>query len=226
MRTSPLQKKTLPPKGEEMKRGLKLTWRGLALGALAGAMIVTCALGPEERLDAQSVKNMPTPTAIPIAFPPSQVYTFGMVGIVQGQTARLNVVNPSQEPNPPQFPCKVGLAFLDSDGGSLKTLALDSLEPGHAAYLDLDWSEIPDATNRVEIRGTVTPMLVPPATTPPSPPPLTPGNVFPKFLSCTVLPTVEVFDNDTNKTTVILAGPSLFAGPLPLATAAATGSPK
>lgn len=150
-----------------------------------------------------------------------------MVGIGEGQAARLNVVNVVNVPNvvntsgannPVQFACQLDLAFLDSQGNNIKQSTVSSLNPGQAAYLDLDWSEISGASPRAEIRGAVTTHL-------PGIQPLG-GSKSPVMqgLGCNVIPTLEVFDDDTGKTTVILSGPEIPGWPVPLAVTATSSS--
>lgn len=74
----------------------------------------------------------------PAAAGPTPHMRFGMVGVVLGQTARLNVVVDSPDltnpPNPDRT-CAVELMFLDAMGNVLAR-SMESLMPGHAAFLD------------------------------------------------------------------------------------------
>ncbi len=87
----------------------------------------------------------------------------GMIGIVRGQTARLNAVNAndtrlcrSVSLDVPPGPCNVQLEFiwLDRDGQVL-TRSTETLMPGHSAYLDVDGNSLERQGNRAEIRGVV-----------------------------------------------------------------------
>jgi len=102
-----------------------------------------------------------------------------MVGLARGQTARLNVVNLF-----PPDPCDVQLVFYDSQGKPLARGA-DTLKPGAAMFLDLNREAIGDPNARVQIRAVV------------------------QFSSTDCLAQVraslEVYDNDTGKTTLIVA---------------------
>ncbi len=119
---------------------------------------------------------------------------FGMVGIAEGQTARLNLVNlgiPTATGLPPG-PCRAHLKFFDGDGNLLASRPVD-LKPGEAAFLDFVPSFVPPVNGtdlaplRAEIRGAVRPdddLLAPPCKA-----------------------TVEIFDNATGRTSILYAPP-------------------
>lgn len=110
---------------------------------------------------------------------------FGMVGIVEGvQTARLNVVNvtPMDTRDLPPNPCMVELMFFDMDGEML-TMAMVSLGPGKAAFHDFSDSVYEDG-RRLQIRAEVM--------------------VLGKPSECNIISTLEIYDNYTMKTTIII----------------------
>jgi hypothetical protein len=127
-------------------------------------------------------------------------FTFGMVGIAAGQTARLNVVNaipvgPPQLPSGP--PVRVTIMFVDANGNPfniggalLQTTVM--LSPGQSAFLDLNSDAIPvgppiipsGPPTRIQIRALVSDCE--------------------GCSSGLVVPTLEVFDNATGKTTLAL----------------------
>jgi hypothetical protein len=86
---------------------------------------------------------------------------FGMIGIAEGQTARLNLVNllsPGAATIPPG-PCRAELQFLDGDG-TVVASRLVRLEAGRAAFLDFAPTFVPVNTGaiaplRAEIRANV-----------------------------------------------------------------------
>jgi hypothetical protein len=119
----------------------------------------------------------------PLPAPPD--FTFGMVGLAPGQTARLSVVNiGSATPSP--IPCFLELAFLDDAGKELKQRFVQ-VDRGKAAFLDLPAS---DDGGRVQVRGIgFNPLLIPVS------------------LSCRLLPTLEVFNNDSGASSLILTNP-------------------
>ncbi len=118
---------------------------------------------------------------------------FGMVGIAEGQTARLNLVNllsPGAATIPPG-PCRAELQFFDGDGNVVAS-RLVRLEAGHAAFLDFTPTFVPVNTGdvaaplRAEIRANVELGV---AGLPPGP--------------CRA--TLEIFDNATARTTIFVA---------------------
>jgi hypothetical protein len=132
--------------------------------------------------------------AIMVASP--QFVTFGMAGLASGQTARLNAFAlPMGGPIIAGASCQVTFAFYDATGKSLKTGTVPVTQ-GAAVNYDLAWTEITGSTNRVEIRGAVRAALV---TSSAGGSPVTPV-----FASCSVLPTLEIFDSSSGQTAVAL----------------------
>jgi hypothetical protein len=124
----------------------------------------------------------------PIAITSPQ-FSSGMVGLVLGQTARLNVVNVGASTSSP-LPCVLLLAFLDSDSKILKQMFV-SVAAGKAASLDLTMNA--GGSGRLQIRGIgYNPLL-------------TPGSAIPQPLSCNLVPTLELFDTETGKTAAIMS---------------------
>src|SRR6266545_2362933 len=107
-----------------------------------------------------------------------------MVGLAKGQTARLNMVNIG---DPNVEPCEVQMVFYDSQG---KALARDvqKLDPGVATFLDLGYSDVGDPTIRVQIRAWVKVVVGDP-------------NIC--------LSSLEIFDDETGKTTVFVGNPNI-----------------
>jgi hypothetical protein len=116
----------------------------------------------------------------------SNVQTFGMSGIASGQTARLNVLNVGGQGQ--TATCLASLVFLDDQVSVLKTKTV-SVEPGRSVSLDL----LADAdlglatSERRQVRAVVA--LIP-ADQP------QPG--------CKVAPTLEIFEQSTGKTSVLV----------------------
>jgi hypothetical protein len=88
---------------------------------------------------------------------------YGMIGIADGQTARLNVVNlgvPDPTTGVPPDPCRMRLQFVDADGNVLVSRGI-APEMGHSAFLDFAPSFVPVNTTdavaaaplRAEIRA-------------------------------------------------------------------------
>lgn len=105
-----------------------------------------------------------------------------MVGLARGQTARLNVVNIG---DPNVSPCEVQMVFYDSQG---KALARDvqKLDPGMATFLDLSYAAVGNPNIRVQIRAWV--------------------KVIGDPTLC--LASLEVFDEETGRTTVFVGDPN------------------
>jgi hypothetical protein len=147
-------------------------------------------LGLLERTEAQGTS--------PIAIPSTE-FSFGMVGLAPGETARLNVVNVGVATGTP-LPCVLALAFFDSNSKILKQTFV-SLKSGQSASLDLAGNEAgasaqnghkTDSAQRVSIRGAgYNPLLAA-------------GSAIPQPLSCNLVPTLELFDADTGRTVAIL----------------------
>jgi hypothetical protein len=125
-------------------------------------------------------------------FPNSQTVTFGMIGLAANQTARLSVLNPAVMPLPAPAACSAQITFLDARGNSLKT-GTAPVAPQQAISLDLGLGEISGDANRVQIRATVTSTIVGAA-------PDIPLSSF----GCSLIPTLEIFDNDSARTSLIL----------------------
>ena len=129
----------------------------------------------------------------------------GMVGITRGQTARLNVHgDKSTVDNPVDIstldnvtdvspgPCReVELMFFDSQG-NIRQRSVQCIMPGQAAFLDLNGSFLEVPGQRAEIRASA--RLI-------SPLPNGDRNRI------NLISTLEVFDNETGRTSVVLAPP-------------------
>src|SRR5260370_20413960 len=151
----------------------------------AGILPVVCAvvaglLGFAQYCDAQGTA--------PVVLPSVQ-FSSGMAGLASGQTARLNVVNIGPTTASP-IACVLVLAFLDSDGKILKQMVA-SVALGKAAFMHLAANTTVWGA-RLEIRGIgYNPLLSPVA--------------VPQPVSCNLVPTLDVLDQQTSKTAAILA---------------------
>lgn len=116
---------------------------------------------------------------------------FGMFGITHGQTARLNVVDTSViNSDVPPGPCRaVELMFIDA-GGNVRGRSVECLMPSRAAFLDLNGSFLEMSSLHIEIRAKVQ-VLEPDRN----------GHPF------NLVSTVEVFDNETGKTSFVMSHP-------------------
>jgi hypothetical protein len=109
--------------------------RTLAAGSLCALAIAAAA----SSRTAKAFNPQPDPPRI------------GMVGIAEGQTSRLNLVNVSAPDDvliPP--PCRAHLQLLDADGNVLAQRRV-SVAAGHAAFVDFRPSFVP--TNLGDVLG-------------------------------------------------------------------------
>jgi len=111
---------------------------------------------------------------------------FGMLAITHEQSARLNVAETGDvQPGP----CRqVEMTFFDGQGNELLRSS-QCVTPGHAVFLDLNGISLVSTTPRTEIRAKV--HVIEP-----------PGD--PDRNQINIVPTLEVFDNESGRTTVVL----------------------
>ena len=130
-------------------------------------------------------------------------FSFGMVGIVPGQTLRLHVANIGDI----VCPCsRVVLTFLDTNGqrlragdGSILQRAVE-LRPGRAAFLDLnaDDPQWPPGPSRLQVRAVVS--VYPPG----------PSDIA--FPPSNIVPSVEILSNRNGRTVVFISSPGVIRG--------------
>jgi hypothetical protein len=147
---------------------------------------------------------------------PAVTRTTGMIGLAEGQTARLNVLNPGISPNvvppPAGIYCSAVLEFLDGGGKVLKSTTVN-VSPGQAAT-PFDLFSVADLNlaldARTEIRAVITPPSVIPVVS--TSMPMQPA-------SCTLIGTLEIFDSLSGRTQAVLGGmhdvPAVTATPTP-----------
>lgn len=170
------------------------TVTALALVALA-ALVSLGVFRGTQRAHAQDTIPPPQPERI----------SFGMIGITPGQTIRLNVVNVVPPPNPelPPSPIRVVLTFLNSDGqlfrnrdgNPVRRVAM--LEPGESTFLNLSGGEFAGGVARLHLRAVVTVI----------PPPQPDSQSVPPPIGDRIVTTVEVLNNATGRTDLVLSGP-------------------
>jgi hypothetical protein len=134
---------------------------------------------------------------------------YTMVGIVRGQSVRINASNIAPaEPNLPPDPCRVRLAFMDANGNVITNPRTGepagrtvTLQRGQSAFLHLNADEflIGDTTlGRLQLRPVFRSVsLNSDAQAPPDP----------------CVPSVEVIDNVTSRTSFVYAGTPSFSNP-------------
>lgn len=136
-----------------------------------------------------------------VVTPPNSVLTTAMVGIAEGQTARLNLLNPGVQPPAVGAICTAAVEYLDNTGAVLKTASV-TVNPGKSAWVDLhsDTDLNLAVGDRREIRATITiPGILPPTTA--SGGTSTTATPVP---ACKVIPTLEIFDSLTGRTQAAL----------------------
>jgi len=124
----------------------------------------------------------------------TQQHTSGVVGITAGQTAKLNVLYPSVPAPILQILCTATLVIADDQGKILKSQEAQQLIGGKSIWLDLNAdTDLPSGANRVQIHAlTLTP---------------NPG--------CALIPTLEILDNSTGKTVIVMGSKVTWPRPQP-----------
>ena len=131
---------------------------------------------------AAQVAPLPGPTTNSITL------SFGVIGLASGESVRINVLNLVRTPPPlgiAQLPCRAELDFYDAEGKLHKQKVVDSLGFGRADFLDLDRAEITGAAGRAQIAASVKV-----------------GSNQSFF--CSIAPTLEIFDDATGRTNIVL----------------------
>jgi len=130
-----------------------------------------------------------------------QNQTSGAVGITPGQTARLNVVYPSIPGIALQQLCSATLAITDDEGNILKSANLPQLIAGRSASSDLNADTDLAGKTRTQIHG---------------------SSAAP--LGCQLVVSLEIIDNLTQKTTVVIGARAVYSS-RPLSVAAIEDPP-
>jgi hypothetical protein len=128
---------------------------------------------------------------------------FPMIGIASGESARLNALNLGTASSTPDSSCGVTLQILDTDGKLIKQKIV-TLQAGKAASMDIGSDELLGTNaSRAEIRAVLIFGYPGGANPPPA--------VLAKF-DCNIVPSLEIFDNITNRTSYILTDAKLLPG--------------
>jgi len=130
----------------------------------------------------------------PVGFQYTPTISFGMIGLGNNATARLNVVNLVRIAPPiasaiAQTPCKVELDLYDSQGKLIKQKTIANLGYGQADYVDAVRSDLATTAAHVNVTGVVKVSSS-------------------QSYFCSVSATLEVFDSVTGTTSAILTGAS------------------
>jgi len=157
--------------------------------------------------------------------------TTGIVGWAPAsQTVQLNVLNTggtvavvtatATTPTTPVAACPVELEFHDGQDNVLKSLEVSNLAAGTAASLTLKLSDLPAATvaPRLDIRGVVKSNPIVSGPIPAGSAPVIPV----PFLTCSVMPTLELFETSTGVTQMFTSDMRPFGTPQIVPLTAAT----
>lgn len=136
---------------------------------------------------------------------------FGLLGMAEGQSLRINALNLGNRSSTPATGCEVTLRFLDTKGAVLRENAV-RLSAGQGAFLDLRRAQVSDQPGRATVRAVVLFGLGGGGAPP--------GPDVRKNFDCNIVPTLELFDESTGRTTLVLTD----AKPLPLPDQRAIGS--
>jgi len=129
---------------------------------------------------------------------------FPSVGIASGQSARINLVNMAS-PNPSNpTSCGVVMQFLDSSGNVLKQ-STTNLQPGAATSLDLSRDEVTVDGLRVQLRAVLLYGYAGGANPP--------GRILQQTACSDLMPSLEVYDNTTGRTSLLLTDVRRLPGP-------------
>ena len=160
--------------------------KSIILFSLVGVTLLSiCGIVVAQERSAQVIYPQFTPA-----------FSFGMIGLGAGQTARLNAVNLVRTPPSvaiAQVLCKAELDLYDGQGKLIKQKTVANLGYGQADFLDLARSEITTTATHVDVSGVVKV-----------------GSSQSFF--CSVSTSLEVFDSVTGATAAILANPSSLPG--------------
>jgi hypothetical protein len=171
-------------------------WKRVAITIAMATMLATGAIWSVRR--ARAFNPQPDPPG-----------RYTMVGIVRGQSIRINAsnLNPT-DPNLPPDPCRVSLAFVDGDGNLLTNPRTGeavgrtvTLQNGQSVFLHLNADEFftgDTAPGRLELRPVFRSVTL---NSDAQPPPL----------RC--VPSVEVINNATSETAFVYAGTPSFVNP-------------
>jgi hypothetical protein len=129
--------------------------------------------------------------------PVTDTRTSGAAGIALGQTARFNVLRPNETAT---ATCSAVLTYFDGAGTQLKTSTV-TVAPGTVGFLDL-FSDT-DLALAVDQRKQIRVTVAVPVATPSSSSSSTTAKAAP---ICRLIPTLEIFDEVTGRTSLVLGG--------------------
>src|ERR1017187_2980531 len=128
---------------------------------------------------------------------------FAMVGLASGQSVLVNAVNLGTGAYAKGSSCTVTLQLLDTQSQVLSQTTVN-LQPGQASSLQASRDSLPGAGGRVQVRA----VLLYGYTGGANPP----AGILQQY-DCSIVPSLEVYDNDTGKTTFVLAAATSLPPP-------------
>ena len=176
------------------------TKRILTIATMLFALAALLTLGFRGTRKVQAQDQVPPPV--------NDRISFGMVGITEGQTVRVNVSNfiaPNDSGYPPG-PTRMVIRFLNAAGhpvtnrGGEVIRSVVDLRRGESTFLDISFSELPPGPSRAQLRAVITEM----------PPPVAGTNPFPP--GPTTVQSVEVINNANARTVFFIGNPGVIRG--------------
>ena len=128
---------------------------------------------------------------------------FGLLTIADGQSLRVNALNLGNPASTAASRCEVTLRFLDLKGAVLRESAF-RLSPGQGASLDLSRAQISDQSGRASVRAVLLFGYTGGAA---------PGPDVRQHFDCNIVPTLELYDDVSGHTTLVLTDAKVL--PLP-----------
>ena len=136
---------------------------------------------------------------------------FGLLSLADGQGLRVHALNLGSRMATAASGCEVTLRFLDLQGTLLRESVVQ-LAAGHGGALDLRRTQLPEPRGRISVRAVLLFGLEGGGAPP--------GPDVRKTFDCNIVPTLELFDEATGRSTVVLTD----ARPLPLPDQRAIGA--
>ncbi len=128
---------------------------------------------------------------------------FGLIGIANGQSLRVNALNLGTRSSTPATGCEVTLQFLNAKGVVLRESVVQ-LPAGQGASFDLHRAQVSDQPGRASVRAVLLFGFAGGGAPP--------GPDARQNFDCNIVPTLELIDDATGRTTLVLTD----TRPLPL----------
>ena len=136
---------------------------------------------------------------------------FGLLGLAEGQSLRVNALNLGNRSSSSASGCEVTLRFLDAKGVVLRESVVQ-IPVGQGASLDLRRAQVSNQPGRASVRAVLLFGFAGGGAPP--------GPDARRNFDCNIVPTLELFDDATGRTALVLTD----AKPLPLPDQRSIGS--